>query len=60
MLRVCHERPVASGLTNWQVEMPITATYQLQITLLISPFWMEVSYLAVWNQDKGNRELRIG
>jgi len=58
MLRVCRERLVRSGLTNWQVD--VADHRQLPILdhsadLAVSGW--SVSYLAVWNQDKGVAEL---
>lgn len=58
MLRVCRERLVASGLTNWQVE--IADHRKLPITNYSSDLAVSgwsVSYLAVWNQESGTREL---
>ena len=58
MLRVCRERLVASGLSNWQVE--IADHRKLPITNYSSDLAVSgwsVSYLAVWNQENGNREL---
>ena len=58
MLRVCRERLVASGLSNWQVEiadhrkLPIP-NYSSDLALSGS----SVSYLAVWNQESGDKEL---
>ena len=58
MLRVCRERLVASGLSNWQVEiadhrkLPIP-NYSSDLAL---SGW-SVSYLAVWNQESGDKEL---
>ena len=58
MLRVCRERLVASGLSNWQVD--IADHRQLPITNnsadLVVSGW-SVSYLAVWNPESGTREL---
>ena len=58
MLRVCRERLLRSGLTNWQVD--VADHRQLPILnhsadLAVSGW--SVSYLAVWNQDKGVAEL---
>ncbi len=58
MLRVCRERLVASGLSNWQVD---TADHrQLPIPNysadLVVSGW-SVSYLAVWNPDSWRAEL---
>jgi ubiquinone/menaquinone biosynthesis C-methylase UbiE len=58
MLRVCRERLAASGLSNWKVEvadhrkLPIT---NYSADLAVSGW--SVSYLAVWNQEKGTGEL---
>ena len=58
MLRVCRERLVRSGLTNWQVD--VADHRQLPIPdhsadLAVSGW--SVSYLAVWNQENGQAEL---
>jgi len=58
MLRVCQERLVASGLSNWQVD--VADHRQLPVTdqsadLAVSGW--SVSYLAVWNQENGTAEL---
>ena len=58
MLRVCRERLVASGLSNWQVDiadhrqLPITNNYA---DLVVSGW--SVSYLSVWNKENGRAEL---
>ena len=58
MLRVCRERLLASGLSNWQVEvadhrqLPVQ---DLSADLVVSGW--SVSYLAVWNSDNGGAEL---
>jgi ubiquinone/menaquinone biosynthesis C-methylase UbiE len=58
MLRVCRERLIASGLSNWQVDvadhrqLPVPA----QSADLVVSGW-SVSYLAVWNQENGQAEL---
>jgi ubiquinone/menaquinone biosynthesis C-methylase UbiE len=58
MLHVCRERLVASGLSNWQVDvadhrqLPVTD----QSADLVVSGW-SVSYLAVWNQENGTAEL---
>lgn len=58
MLRVCRERLVASGLSNWQVD--VADHRQLPITNsssdLVVSGW-SVSYLAVWSQENGRAEL---
>ena len=58
MLRVCRERLIASGLSNWQVD--VADHRQLPVTdhsadLVVSGW--SVSYLAVWNQENGQAEL---
>lgn len=58
MLRVCRERLIASGLSNWHVDvadhrqLPV----QNQSADLVVSGW-SVSYLAVWNQENGQAEL---
>jgi ubiquinone/menaquinone biosynthesis C-methylase UbiE len=58
MLRVCRERLVASGLSNWQVD--VADHRQLPVpdhsTDLVVSGW-SISYLAVWNQKNGSAEL---
>ena len=58
MLRVCRERLVASGLSNWQVD--VADHRQLPVpdhsADLVVSGW-SVSYLAVWNQKNGSAEL---
>jgi ubiquinone/menaquinone biosynthesis C-methylase UbiE len=58
MLRVCRERLVASGLSNWQVD--VADHRQLPVpdhaADLVVSGW-SVSYLAVWNQENGQAEL---
>jgi len=58
MLRVCREKLVASGLSNWQVE--VADHRQLPVpdhsADLVVSGW-SVSYLAVWDQEKGTAEL---
>lgn len=58
MLRVCRERLIASGLSNWQVD--VADHRQLPVPnhsadLAVSGW--SVSYLAVWNQENGQAEL---
>lgn len=58
MLRVCRERLLASGLSNWQVD--VADHRQLPVSdssadLVVSGW--SVSYLAVWNQENGQAEL---
>ncbi len=58
MLRVCRERLLASGLSNWKVE--VADHRQLPITNYSSDLAVSgwsVSYLAVWNPEKGIGEL---
>ena len=58
MLRVCLERLIASGLSNWEVnvadhrQLPVP---DHSIDLVVSGW--SVSYLAVWNQENGKSEL---
>src|SRR5512140_728599 len=58
MLRVCQERLVASGLSNWQVE--VADHRQLPVpdhsADLVLSGW-SVSYLAVWNPERADQEL---
>jgi ubiquinone/menaquinone biosynthesis C-methylase UbiE len=58
MLRVCRERLIASGLTNWQVD--VADHRQLPVedhsADLVVSGW-SVSYLAVWNKDNRTVEL---
>jgi len=58
MLRVCRERLMASGLSNWQVD--VADHRQLPVPAhsadLVVSGW-SVSYLAVWNQENGTAEL---
>lgn len=60
MLRVCRERLLASGLSNWQVD--VADHRQLPIpdhsADLVVSGW-SVSYLAVWNEEKQTSELDI-
>lgn len=58
MLRVCRERLMTSGLSNWQVD--VADHRQLPVDdhsadLVISGW--SVSYLSVWNQENGEAEL---
>jgi ubiquinone/menaquinone biosynthesis C-methylase UbiE len=58
MLRVCRERLLRSDLTNWQVDVADHRQLPIQdhcADLAVSGW--SVSYLAVWNQDKGVTEL---
>ena len=58
MLRVCRERLIASGLSNWQVN--VADHRQLPVedhsADLVVSGW-SVSYLAVWSQENGQAEL---
>jgi ubiquinone/menaquinone biosynthesis C-methylase UbiE len=58
MLRVCRERLLASGLSNWQVN--VADHRQLpapdRSADLATSGW-SVSYLAVWNPERANQEL---
>ena len=58
MLRVCRERLIASGLSNWQVQVADHRQLPLQdhsADLAVSGW--SVSYLAVWNEENGVAEL---
>jgi ubiquinone/menaquinone biosynthesis C-methylase UbiE len=58
MLRVCRERLIASGLSNWQVDVADHRQLPVQdhsADLVVSGW--SVSYLAVWNQENGQSEL---
>ena len=58
MLRVCRERLIASGLSNWQVDVADHRQLPVQdhsADLAVSGW--SVSYLAVWNQENGTAEL---
>lgn len=58
MLRVCRERLMASGLSNWQVEIADHRRLPVpdhSADLVVSGW--SVSYLAVWNQKNGPEEL---
>ena len=58
MLRVCRERLMATGLSNWQVD--VADHRQLPVedhsADLVVSGW-SVSYLSVWNQENGEAEL---
>ena len=58
MLRVCRERLVTTGLSNWQVDVADHRQLPIQdhSTDLVVSGW-SVSYLAVWNQENGQAEL---
>ena len=58
MLRVCRDRLVASGLSNWQVDVADHRQLPVQdrsADLVVSGW--SVSYLSVWNQENGAMEL---
>ena len=58
MLRVCRERLIASGLSNWQVDVADHRQLPVQdhsADLVVSGW--SVSYLAVWSQENGQAEL---
>jgi ubiquinone/menaquinone biosynthesis C-methylase UbiE len=58
MLRVCRERLIASGLSNWQVDVADHRQLPVQdhsADLVVSGW--SVSYLAVWDQEHGAVEL---
>ena len=58
MLRVCRERLIASGLSNWQVD--VADHRQLPVPDHSADFIVSgwsVSYLSVWNQENGEIEL---
>lgn len=58
MLRICRERLVASGLTNWQVDVADhrNLPVQDQSADLVVSGW-SVSYLAIWEPEHGQAEL---
>jgi len=58
MLRVCRERLIASGLSNWNVHVADHRHLPVEdhsVDLVVSGW--SVSYLAVWNPEKANEEL---
>ncbi|HJR82167.1 MAG TPA: class I SAM-dependent methyltransferase [Anaerolineales bacterium] len=58
MLRVCRQRLVAGGLSNWQVSLADHRQLPLEnhsADLVVSGW--SVSYLAVWNPEQANQEL---
>ena len=58
MLRVCREILVASGLSNWQVDVADHRNLPVEdqsVDLVVSGW--SVSYLAVWDQKIGRAEL---
>lgn len=58
MLRVCREKFLASGLTNWQVDLADHRKLPVadQSADLVVSGW-SVSYLAVWNPNTWHEEL---
>jgi len=57
-LRVCRARLIASGLSNWQVDVADHRNLPVKdhsVDLVISGW--SVSYLAVWNREQANQEL---
>ena len=60
MLRICRERLVAGGFTNWQVDVADHRRLPVEdhsADLIVSGW--SVSYLAVWNQELNTSELDI-
>ena len=58
MLRVCRERLIASGLSNWHVDVADHRHLPVEdhsVDLVVSGW--SVSYLAVWNPEQPNQEL---
>ena len=58
MLRVCRERLVASGLSNWQVDVADHRQLPVEdhsVDLVVSGW--SVAYLAVWHRDSWRDEL---
>ena len=58
MLRVCRERLIASGLSNWGVAVADHRNLPVEdhsVDLVVSGW--SVSYLAVWNPEQANQEL---
>jgi len=58
MLRVCRDRLIASGLSNWQVDVADHRQLPVEdhsVDLVVSGW--SVSYLSVWNQENGGAEL---
>ncbi|HKY53555.1 MAG TPA: class I SAM-dependent methyltransferase [Anaerolineales bacterium] len=58
MLRVCRERLIASGLSNWQAEVADHRQLPVEdhsVDLVVSGW--SVSYLSVWNKERGDAEL---
>jgi len=58
MLRVCREHLIASGLSNWQLDIADHRQLPVEdhsVDLVVSGW--SVSYLAVWNRENGQAEL---
>ena len=58
MLRVCRERLIASGLSNWHVDVADHRQLPVEdhsVDLVVSGW--SVSYLSVWNKENGGAEL---
>ena len=58
MLRVCRERLIASGLSNWQVDVADHRQLPVDdhsVDLVVSGW--SVSYLSIWNKENGDSEL---
>ena len=58
MLRVCRERLIASGLSNWHVDVADHRQLPVEdhsVDLVVSGW--SVSYLSVWNKENGDEEL---
>src|SRR5688572_25285308 len=58
MLRVCRERLITSGLSNWGVGVADHRNLPVEdhsVDLVVSGW--SVSYLAVWNPEQSNQEL---
>jgi len=58
MLRVCRQRLIVSGLSNWQVDVADHRHLPVEghsVDLVVSGW--SVSYLAVWNPEQPNQEL---
>lgn len=60
MLRVCHKRLIASGLTNWQVDVADHRRLPIpdQSADLVISGW-SVAYLVVWNPETWRSELEV-
>ena len=60
MLRVCRQRLIASGLSNWQVDVADHRNLPVSdhTADLVVSGW-SVSYLAVWNEQKQTSELDV-